>query len=345
MIPDLRFSFIIPFHRDLACLAGCLDGLRHRPPGSDVIIAADGAVDDCRPLAHAHGARVITIAGPAGPAAARNAAARVATGNVLVFIDADVVVSRDGLARMARTFQQQPRIDAVFGAYDEQPGDPGFMSQYKNLSHSFIHQSSATKARTFWAGFGAVRREAFEAVGGFDERFARPSVEDIDFGYRLTSAGYEVVLDPALSACHLKRWTLRSAIASDVFDRGIPWTQLLLKYGAMTDDLNLRAEYRWSVLIAYVAIAAMALGWYDWRFLPSLALLLGALTLLNRRLYAFFYRKRGAAFAARAWTLHLLHHWYNGFSFAAGILLFGAARYGRIRLPGSVATDSWSPVR
>jgi GT2 family glycosyltransferase len=346
---DCRFSFIIPFHSDLASLARCLGALQRLPPASEVIIAADGARDDCRPLASVHGARVIAVDGPAGlpraksrgPAVARNAGAAQATGDVLVFVDADVVVSQDGLTRMAHTFREQPATAAVFGAYDEEPADPGFMSQYKNLAHSFIHRSSATTARTFWAGFGAVRREAFHAVGGFDERFARPSVEDIDFGYRLTNAGFTVVLDPALSACHLKRWTVHSAIASDVFDRGIPWTQLILKYGARADHLNVRAEHRWSVVAAYMALLAMVLGSYDSRFLPSAAVSLAVLTGLNRDYYFFFYRRRGVAFAARAWLLHLLTHWYNGLSFATGIVLYGSARYLRLRLPGCLPTDSW----
>jgi GT2 family glycosyltransferase len=340
VIASRRFSFIIPFHRDLEALARCLAALQDRPAGSEVIVAADAAVEDCRALAATHGARVISIDGPAGPAIARNAAAAVATGDVLVFVDADVVVSAAGLARLARAFDEQPAAGAVFGAYDDEPADRGFMSQYKNLSHAFVHRSSPGKARTFWAGFGAVRREAFDAVGGFDERFSRPSVEDIDLGYRLTMAGYGVVLDPALAACHLKRWTVRSAIRSDVIDRGVPWTQLLLKYRVPANDLNLRREYRWSVALAHVALAALLLGTYDARFLPSLGTALAAVTLLNYRYHLFFFRKRGAVFAAGAWLLHLVHHWYNGLSFVAGLILFGARHLG-VRLPGSLPVDPW----
>ena len=339
----IHLSFIVPFHRGLRDLARCLNALDPLPPRSELIIAADAAVEDCSMLAAAHGARLIEVAGRSGPAAARNAAAAAAIGEVLVFVDADVVVSHSGLARLGPTFEDHPQTAAVFGAYDEHPGDPGFMSQYKNLSHSYIHQSAATTARTFWAGFGAVRRTAFQLVGGFDERFDRPSVEDIDLGYRLTQAGFAIRLDPTLSACHLKRWTIRSTILSDVRDRGIPWTQLILRYGVKSDHLNLRSEYRWSIAVAYFALLSlMGAWWYDPRFVAIIPLLMVALTILNHRYYRFFYRKRGASFAARAWVLHVLHHLYNGMSFTYGTGAFFAARVLGLRLPGALSLDAWS---
>jgi len=337
----LRFSFIVPFHRGLSTLARCLQALDSRPADSEVIIAADGAEDDCRQLAMQHGARVVDVAGPAGPATARNAGAAASGGDVLVFVDADVAVSRAGLERMVRAFHSQPNTAAVFGAYDDEPPEPGFMSQYKNLSHSFIHHTSAARATTFWAGFGAVRREAFERVGGFDERFVRPSVEDIDLGYRLTGAGYEVVLDPAVAAAHLKRWTMASAIVSDVRDRGIPWTQLIWRYGALGNDLNLRTEYRWSVVLAYLVLGSVLLVGYDMRLLIVCALATAGLTAANRRYLRFFYEKRGAWFVTRVWVIHFAHNLCNGFSFAVGTLLFFAARLG-LRLPGSLPTVPWS---
>jgi glycosyltransferase involved in cell wall biosynthesis len=174
------FSFIVPFHGDLTNLSQCVTALDLRPPESELIIVADGPVDDCEPLAAGHGARVIHVPRPSGPAVARNLGAAAATGDVLVFVDSDVVVSRSGLARLISIFHDRPHPTAAFGAYDEAPAHRGFMSQYKNLSHAFVHRTAAPKAQTFWAGLGAVRRDAFCAVGGFDERFDRPSVEDID---------------------------------------------------------------------------------------------------------------------------------------------------------------------
>ena len=337
----LGFSFVVPFHRGLSSLARCLDALSPLPADSELIIAADGALDDCRPLAGRYGARLLELPGPSGPAVSRNAAAAAAAGDVLVFVDADVIVSRAGLSRIARVFAEHPRTAAVFGSYDDEPADPGFVSQYKNLSHAFVHRASAGTARTFWAGFGAVRRDAFNAVGGFDERFDRPSVEDIDLGYRLTAGGYEVLLDPALSASHLKRWTIGAAIASDVRDRGIPWTQLTWRYGGVHDGLNLRRECRLSVVLAYVGIGCLLLAPYDRRLLLALPIVAAGLLGLNRRYYRFFYVRRGGWFTIRVSALHVLHTLCNGVSFAIGTVLYVAARYLGVRLPGGLSPESW----
>ena len=337
----LRFSFIVPFHRDLSTLARCLRALDTRPPDSELIIAADGGVDDCRPLALQHHARVVELPAARGPATARNAGVVASSGDLLVFVDADVAVSRAGVVRLMRIFHDQPQTAAVFGAYDQYPPDPGFMSQYKNLSHSFVHHTSATRASTFWAGFGAVRRDAFQRIGGFDERFVKPSVEDIDLGYRLTAAGYQIVLDPALSATHLKRWTIGSAMASDVRDRGIPWAQLIWRYGVLGNELNLRTEYRVSVVLAYLALGSALLAPSDPRSLIVSALAIVGLTAASRRYYRFFYEKRGAWFTTRVWAMHLVQNLCNGLSFAIGTALFFAASAG-VCLPGGLPTKPWS---
>ena len=65
-----------------------------------------------------------------------------------------------------------------------------FLSQYKNLVHHFYHHRGKREASTFWSGCGAVRKQAFLDAGGFDvERYTRPSIEDIELGYRLIKAG------------------------------------------------------------------------------------------------------------------------------------------------------------
>ncbi len=142
------FSIIVPFRGDVATLALALRAVAAFEC-SEIILVSDDASTDCECLALAYGARVIRLSRQSGPAAARNAAAALAKGEILVFVDADVVVSRAGFSRMRRVVAERPDIAAFFGAYDDRPGASGFMSQYKNLSHAFVHQTSAGVARTF----------------------------------------------------------------------------------------------------------------------------------------------------------------------------------------------------
>jgi glycosyltransferase involved in cell wall biosynthesis len=340
----MSVSIIVPFHRNLIFLERCLEAVTPLPKEWELIIAADASVDDCHQLADRFHARLLTLPGPHGPAVARNRAAEVARGEILVFIDADVVASKGAVGRAARSLQSQPDTFAVFGAYDEAPDDPGFISQYKNLAHSYIHQSSATVAQTFWAGFGAVRRHAFHAVGGFDERFQRPSVEDIDLGYRLTAAGFRVQLDPSLRACHLKRWTFAGMIVSDIRDRGIPWTQLILRFGRFNSDLNLKSTYRACVVLSYLLLLLIGLSFVDSRFLWPTPMLALSLVLLSPRYYRYFYRRRGLWFVMRVFPVHYLYHLYNGLSFAVGSGLYSLNRVG-VRLPGTLPLEPWSGAK
>jgi glycosyltransferase involved in cell wall biosynthesis len=333
MRPSL--SIIVPFHKGLAFLERALAGVTPLAPGDELIVAADGAVDDCHALATIHGARVVEIAGPRGPAVARNVAAATAAGDVLVFVDADVVASRKAVERISTIFETRPELAAVFGAYDDFPGAEGFFSQYKNLAHSYIHRISSGPAKTFWAGFGAVRRDAFMAVGGFDERFERPSIEDIDLGYRLSAAGYEILLDSSLAVCHLKRWTFWSMLKSDVFDRGIPWTQLILRYQQFGSDLNVRTTYRLCVMAAYLTVLLGLGGILDPTFLLVALLPLVLIGYWGRDYYRFFVDQRGVGFAARVFPIHFLNHLYNGISFAAGTFLFLMAQR-NVLLPGAL---------
>jgi len=337
-----KLSIVVPFHRNLAFLERCLAGVTPLRSDWELIVAGDAPVDDSRLLVERAGARLLELPGPKGPAVARNRAAELARGDILVFIDADVVASKGDLSRVVEIFETQPGVAAVFGAYDDAPADPGFISQYKNLAHSFIHRTSSTAAQTFWAGFGAVRREVFLSVGGFDERFARPSVEDIDLGYRLTAAGHSVMLDSTLRACHLKRWTLAGMVLSDIRDRGIPWTQLILRAERFSNDLNLKSTYRACVVIAYLLLMCVGLAFFDLRALVAVPVLAAALAYLSPRYYRFFYEKRGLWFAVRVFPVHYLYHLYNGLSFAVGTVLHVVRRYTGIALPGSLPVEPWT---
>jgi GT2 family glycosyltransferase len=337
----VRATIIVPFHRNRVHLHACLAALRRSAPELELIVAADGVVEDCGGLADVYSARVISVAGPSGPAVARNRAATHAHGDILLFVDADVVACRGAIIGMCECLEANPEIVGVFGAYNRTPVAANFVSQFKNLSHAYVHEVGNRDASTFWAGLGAVRASAFHRVGGFDERFARPSVEDIDLGYRLAAAGGRLRLDPTFRGVHLKRWTLRSCIVTDVVARGIPWTQLILRFKALSNDLNLSLVLRSSVVLAYAFVVALVLtGVTAWAAAVAIAML-AALVAVNRDYYRWFARQRGPWFALRVIPMHLLHHLCNGVSCVIGTAVFVAQRAG-IELPGALPFPPWS---
>ncbi len=339
-------SVVVPVRNDAARLAVCLDALRASTLASrEVIVVDDASTDESARVAEQMGAEVVRLPVRSGPAAARNRGAALARGRYLVFVDADVRVHAETLARAAAVLDEDPTIDALFGSYDASPSAPGAVSQYKNLLHHYVHQTGRAQAGTFWAGCGAIRREAFLAVGGFAaSAYPRPSIEDIELGVRLTRAGRRVALRPEIQATHLKAWTLRSLLVSDVADRAIPWTRLVLADGHLPDDLNLRAGQRVSALLAYVLAGSMlaAVRWPA--ALAVAAAALAGIGLLNRGLYAFFARRRGARFLLLAVPMHVFYYLYSAVGFGLGLVLHLASR-GRPRRPREEAVAPPSPVR
>lgn len=303
MSPPLpTVTAIVPVFNGLEFLRRSLPPLLARVPGDllEVLVIDDGSTDGSAAYARALGARVLPSGGRLGPAGARNLGVERAAADVVLFIDADVVIHEDTVA-IAREVLGDPEIVAVFGAYDDRPTDPGFFSRFKNLQHHAVHLRSAGEASTFWTGCGAVRREAFRAVGGFDvARFPTPSIEDIELGYRLRAAGGRIRLDPRMLATHLKRWTLADLVRTDVRGRAIPWARLILRRPEAMDDLNVTPIERARAVLAWLVAGSAPLGLLPvvGPLLAPIPLgLLGLAMLANARLLLLFLRREGLLFA------------------------------------------------
>jgi GT2 family glycosyltransferase len=208
----------------------------------------------------------------------------------------------------------------VFGSYDDTPAAPNFLSQYKNLFHHYVHQHGRAEAATFWAGCGAIRRDVFLAVGGFDEAYRQPSIEDIELGYRLRRAGHTIRLAHQIQVKHLKRWTIRSLLRADVLLRAVPWTELMQRDGQMLNDLNLTWSARVAVVLAGLGLLELvAAAWWPW-LLGLAAVALAAMWTLHAGLLRFFAAKRGVLFAVTALPWLWLYNLYSGLGFIGGLV-------------------------
>ena len=308
--PGPFFSVVIPVLNGGAVFREALGALQRSSFGDyELWVVDDGSTDDSSKVAHEFGARLLKTRGRRGPAAARNLGARHARGEFLLFLDADCSVGEETLDRAAATLRREGTLDALFGSYDDEPAAPGWVAQYKNLQHHWVHQQGDPEASTFWAGCGAMRRRVFLELGGFNElRYPRPTIEDIELGYRLRDSGGRIRLAREVQVKHHKAWSLRGVVQSDLLDRGIPWSELLAARTGSADELNVGWTGRLSVASVVLLIASLTLTLVAprWALLTVVAML--ALLWLNREFYRFLKSKRGAAFLLAAVPLHWLYY-------------------------------------
>ncbi len=315
----IALTVITPVYNGAATLARCLapllDMLRAGEI-AEIVVVDDGSTDGSARIAAELGARVVASGGRLGPGGARNVAAKLAQGDVLWFVDADVVVHADAARVLAEAFRRTGAC-AVFGTYDDEPPAANFFSQYKNLVHHFHHSEGEGEAETFWAGCGAVRKDAFREAGGFDAaRYPVPSIEDIELGARLRDRGHAIWLAPELRATHLKAWHFANLLHTEIFRRALPWSRLIHSRPGRVATLNVTPVERLRALLALALVASLPLaavgaapGWLP----PALT---ASILLANRRLLLLFRRRRGVGFALAAMLYHQVYYLYASAAFA-----------------------------
>ena len=330
-----KISIVIPVHNGAEFLGGCLKSVFASDyPDFEVILVDDASTDASTSIAAPFPVRLISSPHRRGAAAARNTGAETARGDILFFLDADILIQPGTLRAIAAEFAAHPGVSALFGSYGTQTVPANFFSRYKNLVHHFTHQNSSVEASTFCSGFGAIRREAFEQLRGFDPDFRY--LEDIELGYRMMRAGIRIRLCKELQFTHCKRYSFWSLIRSDVAGRAIPWTRLMLARGIFRNDLNTRWNNVVSVPTAFLLLLCPVLphGAYLAAVLPILFLA------LNARFLLLTYREGGPFFALSSSLMCWFSYLYSGLGVAAGALRQCFSRTRTFRRPAARVIDA-----
>jgi glycosyltransferase involved in cell wall biosynthesis len=310
-------SVVIPVYNGATTLGACLESVyRSAFSNFEVVVVDDGSVDESAAVAKSFPCTLLQLTKRSGAAAARNVGAQESHAPVLFFLDADILIPPQALGMIVEAFSERAELDALFGSFSPKCACNGFFSKYKNLVHHYAHQTSDPEAVTFCTGFGAVRREVFRRLGGFDphQRF----LEDIEFGHRLHLRGHRIWLYKELQTMHCKRYTFLSLVRSDFIGRAIPWTRLILETRVFKRDLNLQWHNLLSAPLSYLILLSPIL----FRSVrPPLLLAVPPLLFLalNWQFLALAYQEYGFLFAVRSCLMSWFGYLYSGLGLALGV--------------------------
>ena len=221
-----RVTVVVPFRGDAAAARRLLTSLtRLRTSVADEVIVADNTDDQILGAEAIGAARVIPAAEERSSYHARNAGARTARNPWLLFIDADCEPEPD----LLDAFFADPisaRCGALSGAIRHDPSQQGLLARYARSRHFLSAEEGLLGTQTPLAGNLLVRREAFDAVGGFATGIR--SGGDVDLARRLRAARWEIEYRPRARVTHPHREELVGFLA------------MVSRYGAGSRWLNQR---------------------------------------------------------------------------------------------------------
>ncbi len=210
-----------------------------------------------------------------GPAAARNSGAKKAKGNVLVFLDADVVVYPDTLLRIAEKFIDDADLTAITGVWDKHQKTRAFFPQFKALrdwSYWTNERGSDGYYYLFSTRVAAIKTDVFTRLGRFNEAFRE--MEDVELTYRIAKR-YAIIFAPDVRVHH--EFEGFGPVARKYFWRSFYWMRLY----RVRRKFDPVATTVWESMAAFTAVGAVAsfgIGILTYFFLPVAVVKMVSLT-------------------------------------------------------------------
>jgi glycosyltransferase involved in cell wall biosynthesis len=199
-------SVVIPARNAGSTIERCLAALADQTVSfGEVIVVDDGSSDGTADIARRMGATVVTQ-GHGGAGAARNRGARAASGDLLLFTDADCAPRRDWVERLVAALGEEGVVAARGVCTSDQDEA---VARFAQLEYDEKHRQLARRRYVDLVSTdsAAYRRETFSEFGGFDEGFV--ASEDQDLSFRIARSGLKIVFEPGAVVTHRHRPTLR----------------------------------------------------------------------------------------------------------------------------------------
>ena len=206
----MKISIIIPVYNSSLTLKECLNAIFNSNfKNFEVIVVSDNSSDNSVSIAKQYQCKIIELPENKGPAFARNEGAKISKGDILLFVDSDVIIQKDALNYLSDKFFQD-EINAIQGIYSHEPTYKSIVTQYQMSYNCYYiwHKNKKYTASLSTCCF-AIRKKIFLNLKGFNTNIKRASVEDEEFGYSLIDKGYKILILRELNGEHRVDYNIR----------------------------------------------------------------------------------------------------------------------------------------
>ena len=349
-------TVVVPVHNGGSTLGQCLRAIRASDllrETFEIIVVDQNSTDSSTAIAARYADTVIRLTtGGARAAYARNRGAELGSGEVVAFVDPDIMVQPDTLSRMLTILRAEPHLHAISASRDAKPVARNFLSQYWNLLLHFGERKQSGVGGSFGSGCGMIRRSTLVLSGMYDEwKFGTGNLEGLELGQRLENAGHQLLFSADVQVTQLSRWTPWS-VFREVWDRTALLTRSL---GYRRTLASVPSEVVFTLTRAAVPVLAilptafLSAGFLrepSWALRGALAA--GLVTVINLRVLRFYARERGILFAVAALPVHFFYQVVGAVAMCAGWLM-GEAVGDRFpdaatQAYAEVGVEMWPPV-
>ena len=191
----MKISIVIPVYNSSLTLKECLDSVfESNFKNFEVIVVSDYSSDNSVEIAKKYNCKIIELDGNKGPAFARNKGAEIAEGDILLFLDSDVIINKNSLDIISEKFLSLD-VNAVQGIYSHEPNYKYIATQfYQSYLCYYVWPENKKYATTLVTNCFGIRKKIFMELKGFDVQMKRANCEDEQFGYILISKGYKILI-------------------------------------------------------------------------------------------------------------------------------------------------------
>lgn len=318
-------SIVIPTYNASRFMPNLLDSIFSQAlDDMEVIIVDDCSSDNTIETVKEYPVRLIQMERNGGPARARNRGVEAARGEVIFFLDADVVVLDGTLREVRNYFAENPSAQCVIGMCATEPLNQGFVPKYMAM-FEYIHLLGApeNKVSVFAPRCGAIKKDFFQKIGGYDESYTGADVEDFELARRI-SREESIVLNPKILVKHQFVNNVEEAVRN-YFKRAVMWIQLFMKDRQLDNAGPTSPRNGVSALCAFFSFVSLF-------FIPFSPIAAGASLILfsiflftNMKWLVFMKEEAGLFFASKALLLN----------YVLGIDIIIASAYGLISYPFS----------